>query len=117
MFGNGVKTGTEAIVAMHRLILQVLRVGLTAWVVAVAGTATQGIVARRFVPATCPTSASTLSVSALSFPSNNLFLKSSKLKHEIHSDNSSEGQAEQPRKELYERIDQKHRIKQSIYLR
>ena len=97
MFGNGVKTGVADTAAMLRLILQVLRVGLTPCTVAVAGSAARGFVARRVVAAARPTTASTLSVSALSFPSNNLFLKSSKLKHEIHSDNSSEGQAEQPR--------------------
>ena len=39
MYGNGVRTGMEAIAAVHRPILQALHLALAVWAVAVAGSA------------------------------------------------------------------------------
>ena len=73
MYGNGAKTGTAAIAAMRRLILKVLTVGLSGFIVAVAGPAARGTVARRFVAAARRAIAATASASALPSLSNNLF--------------------------------------------
>ena len=71
--GNGAKTGKEAIAAMLRLILRVLTVGLTGLIVAVAGTASGGSVARRFATTARRAFASITSAFASPSLSNNLF--------------------------------------------
>ena len=70
---NGAKTGMAAMVAMLRPILRVLTVGLTGFIVAVAGAATIGAVARRFAATPRRAIASSSSASALPSLSNNLF--------------------------------------------
>ena len=42
MCGNGVRIGMEVTLPIHRQTRQVLEVGLTAWSVVAAGTATRG---------------------------------------------------------------------------
>ena len=71
MYGNGVKTGMAVIAAIHRPILLVLRVGLSACFATVAGTTARGSIARLFATATLPTSRSATLGSAWSSPSNN----------------------------------------------
>ena len=70
---NGAKTGMAAMVAMLRLIQQVLTVGLTGFLVAVAAATTMGTVARRVVTSTRRAFAAATSASALPSLSNNLF--------------------------------------------
>lgn len=57
MCGNGAAIGTISIVVAHRLILKDLKVGRSAYTVAVAGAAAPGAVARRFVTTTTRRSA------------------------------------------------------------
>lgn len=68
MSGSGVRTGMVVTAVVHRLILRVQVVALTAFCVAVAGTAMRGTVASLLVTATGPTSVSTATASALSVP-------------------------------------------------
>ena len=70
MFGNGVKTDMIVTVVLHRRILQVLRVSLTASTVAVAGSITPWNVSRFAVEATRLTSAAPTLGSAYASPSN-----------------------------------------------
>ena len=61
MCGNGAAIGTISIVVAHRLILKDLKVGRSAYTVAVAGAAAPGAVARRIVtPSARRTAATTL---------------------------------------------------------
>ena len=69
---SGVPTGMAATAAILRPILLALPVGLTAWVVAVAGSTLPGAVARRIVTSLRPTAATAALASALLSPSNNL---------------------------------------------
>ena len=72
MYGNGVKTGMTVIAAIHRPILLVLRVGLTACFAAVAGaTTTRGAVSCLIAASTLPTARTAPLGSAWSSPSNN----------------------------------------------
>jgi hypothetical protein len=70
MCTSGARTGMVAIAAAHRLILPVLRVGLTAYSAVAAGTAMPGAVALLIALTTPPLTAITFSGSALSSPSN-----------------------------------------------
>ncbi len=73
---NGVRIVKVLTVVPHRLILQVLPVGLTACTVGVAGSALPGYVARHAVTATYLTAVPTASGSAWSSPSNDFLVLS-----------------------------------------
>ena len=71
MYGNGVRTGMEAIAAVHRPILQALHLALSVFFVAVAGATTQGTAVYRFVTATTQAAGTTTTASALFFSNYN----------------------------------------------
>ena len=68
MSGSGVRTGMVVTAVVHRLILRVQVVALTAFCVAVAVAAMRGAVASLFVAATVPAAVTTTAASALSVP-------------------------------------------------
>ena len=67
MFMSGVRTGMEAIAAVHRPILQALHQALAACAVAAAGTSTLGAAECRIVPTAIQTTRTTSSVCAFLF--------------------------------------------------
>lgn len=68
MSGSGVRTGMVVTAVVHRLILRVQVVALTAFCVAVAGTAMRGAVASLIVSTAVPATVSSAAASALSVP-------------------------------------------------
>ena len=73
--GSGVKIGKVFTVVSHRLILQVLIVGLAACTVEVAGATLQASVARHAVTATRLTAVTAALGSAWSSPSNDFLFR------------------------------------------
>ena len=72
---NGVRIGKVLTVVPHRLILQVLPVGLTACAVVVTGAALPGTVARQIVAAARLATVTSTSGSALSSPNNDFLFR------------------------------------------
>ena len=68
MSGSGVRTGMVVTAVVHRLILRVQVVALTAFCVAVAGAAMRGSVASLIVATSVPTTVTSSAASALSVP-------------------------------------------------
>ena len=70
------RIGSVTIAVVHRLILRDLHLALTAFFVAVAGTATRGAAECRIVPTTIPTSGAITTVFASPFSFSTLYIPS-----------------------------------------
>ena len=75
MSGSGALIGMEATIVQRRGTPKVLRVGLTAWFVAVAGAVMSGTAVCRTVTAAVPTTVAAVLASVSPSPSNNLFVE------------------------------------------